>query len=305
VPACFWDLCTCPDSQPCGEHDGFRCSILDGRTITSERDIVDDLTRRLEAAAATATGDVARLDEERARLEARAAEVERERADFERALSSASSIADRREVIRKAERLQQKYERTFDELMALGRDLDALVEPSQVAIARGFAAIRDPFSDPTGYCPCYDRKLDALTLLSALIKGEQTTIGNLQALRAAFRANVAAAVKPVLSLGFVFGQITALAYVFLGLGAATFLIFVAGLVLILVLLSLLIALFKIDSELDAAIARLLRFLLAYYRVQQIPTCAQAVTPEEIEEAEKRWFERFREAIWEPTAPVPG
>src|SRR4051812_32206037 len=99
MPSCFWSLCDCPIEQPCPEHDGSGCSLLNGKAIEKESDVDDAVTHSAEAAIAQLEQDKVRLDAIKRQLEDHKTQLEKEKADLEKMAQNAGSRAQRQAVI--------------------------------------------------------------------------------------------------------------------------------------------------------------------------------------------------------------
>ncbi len=273
MPICFWKLCHCPDQQPCVEHVGIGCSILNGRAIAVETDVDDPVTRAAEVAIAQLERDRQRVDEIRRRLEDRKAQLERERQELEQQAAAADSRRDRRAVVEKERELARRHEHLSDELVALTDEIDALGNSAMTAMATVSGALKIPYSDPTGYCACYDDKLRQLSALAAQIMAELATLA---AAMVAYNAARAAAI-PKLRVTFTIALLVfLLMFIFLSLGAA---LVVGGfLALMFTAITVVGLAFQMAVRRAAMLQsrlRLLKLRLSYYRIQQIPTCQPA------------------------------
>jgi hypothetical protein len=274
MPICFWNLCHCPDAQPCTEHTGTGCSIVNGQPITDPSQVDDAVTRAGEVAIGKITGDMQRADAIVRQLEARKAELERERDDFERESRDADSYSKRRALIQRERDIARRNEKLGDELTALAEELHALGNSAQVAVAPLSNALQIPFSDPTGYCTCYQAKVAQLQALAAQIAAEQVTLG---AATTAYNA-ARAVVIPKLKITFSIASVVFLA-IFLLLGGAVGAVigaFVALLFTAVTVVGLAVQLGMRRAAVLRSRARLYALWLSYYRLQTIPTCVRSV-----------------------------
>lgn len=274
MPICFWNLCHCPDAQPCVEHTGTGCSIVNGTAIGNVTQVVDANTRAGEVALGSLGVDTQRADAIVLQLETRKAEIERERSELETAGQQANTMAKRRAVIARQRAIARRYARLGDELTALAAELDRLGDTAQVAVAPLSAALQIPYADPSGYCACYRAKLAQLQALATQITAELATMA---AANAAYNAARAAAI-PKLRLTFTLaaGVFIAL-FILLGVPAGLVLAaFIALLFTAVTVLGLAVQLGMRRSALLRSRAALYALWLDYYRIQTIPTCQRSV-----------------------------
>ncbi len=270
MPACFWILCHCPDQEPCAEHTGTGCSFLGGRFISAEDQVGDAVTRECEAALAQLDRDSQRLDQIKAQLEARKAELERDRQDLDQQAAAASTRADRQAVVNREREIERKYRNLETEVRDLVREIDNLGNASMTAMTTVSGRLLIPYSDPSGYCECYQEKLRQLARLATSITAELATLA---AATAAFNAAKAAAI-PKLRITFTLAAGIFLA-LFIILGVPQGLVvaaFIALLFAAITVIGLVIQLASRRSAMLASRKRLLALRLSYYRIQQIPTC---------------------------------
>jgi hypothetical protein len=283
MPICFWNRCHCPDAQPCVEHVGTGCSLINGVAITAASQVNDANTRAGEVALGRLTGDTQRVDAIIRDLEARKADIERERRELEQAAQQADSRSKRRAVVDRERAIEARYRTLSDDLVALTDELHALGNSAQIAVAPLSAALRIPFSDPTGYCTCYDAKLAQLHGLAAQIAAEQATMA---AANAAYNA-ARAVVIPKLRFTFtIAGTVFLLIFIILGLGTGVVIAaFVALLFTAITVLGLAIQTGVRRAALLASRARLYALWLSYYRTQTIPTCLPTVVDDGCDDGE--------------------
>jgi hypothetical protein len=280
MPRCFWSACTCPDSQPCAEHNGAHCSEANGGLIAKVEDVDDALTQYAELSLIRMDDDGTRLEVIRGRLETRYREMEDEKRRLDLALANARSYSDRRAAVKLADQLNAKYRQVDQDMRSVEYELEILAEQWRWASARVLARLVQPYADPSGYCLCYDTKKQRLAAIQSLFAAEQTAIAATMAQLVALRNEQKMGygefgkAKQQLTL---FGLMVVLAWVIVGLtpaGAAAALI-AGGLILILLLWARLMHMRTLVARLHAAQRRLLKLFLLYYRVQQISTCRTA------------------------------
>jgi hypothetical protein len=273
MPSCYWSLCDCPQKQPCPEHDGAGCSVLNGKLIANEADIDDAVTRSTEAAIAQIEGDAARVEAIRTTLEARKAELEKARNDLEQEAQRASSMADRKALVDHQRAIAAKYANLSAEITGYVNEIDALGNSYITAATTISKAIVQPYTDPAGYCACYQAKLADLNRLSGLITTEMATMAAATASLNAAKTAVFPKLKFTLTVA-----IGAVLIVFIIMG------FWPGLALAALVSSMFVAITVAGLAIQFAVHRhalltsrvaLLGYWLSYYRVQQVPTCVKA------------------------------
>lgn len=274
MPICFWNLCHCPDIQPCVEHTGRGCSIVNGTAITNATQVDDAITRGAEVALGNLGSDIQRVGEITRQLEARKADLERERSELERDANAADSMSERRAVVERERAIARRYERLGDELTAVVDELEALGNPAQVAVAPLSAALVIPYSDATGYCACYQEKLRQLSALAAQITAELATLATATAAYNAARTIILPKLRVTFTIAF-----GVLILVFVILGVAAGLVIGAFLALMFTAITVVALAIQLGTRRAAVLqsrVRLYKLWLSYYRIQQIPTCIQNV-----------------------------
>lgn len=273
MPICFWNLCHCPDAQPCVEHTGTGCSIVNGTAITSATQVEDALTRAAEVALGNLSGDLQRAEEITRQLEARKVALERERADFERQANAAGSMSERRAVVQRQRAIAERYARLDGELRAVVAEITALGNAAQVSVAPLSAALVIPYSDAAGYCACYSEKVRRLGAINAQITAELATLGAATAAfngtRATFRPAIPFAAPAILIL-----------LLFIIISAGVGYLITALVTACLTAMAVLTLAGTIAAQKSAILqsqVRLYKLWLSYYRVQQIPTCQKAAS----------------------------
>jgi len=275
MPICFWNLCHCPDAQPqpCVEHTGTGCSIVNGTAITNAAQVDDAITREAEVALGNLSGDLQRAEEITRQLEARKTDLERERADFERQANAADSMSERRAVVQQQQAIAQRYARLDGELRAVTAEINALGNSARVSVAPLSAALIIPYSDAAGYCACYSEKVRQLGSIRSQITAELATLA---AATAAFNGT-RAGIRPIAPFALP-GVLVLLLFIVIGAGLGFLLTaLVTACLTALAVLTLAATLAAQKSAILQSQVRLYKLWLSYYRIQQIPTCQQAAT----------------------------
>ena len=283
MPICFWNLCHCPDAQPCTEHTGTGCSIVNGTAVTDEKQIDDAVTRGGEAAIAKTESDKQRVEQIVRDLEARKAQLERERSELERQANDADSRDERRAVVEQQRVLMRRHQNLEAEVRALAAEIDGLGAPAAALVAPLSAALKRPYTDAAGYCACYTEKLARLTALDGQITTETTNLGTVTASYNAARTVVLPKLRITFTLAFV---IFLMAFIWLSVGAA--LVVGAFLALLFTAASVVGLAAQLGTRRSAVFqsrAALYTLWLSYYRVQQIPTCIRDVDVDDDEHEE--------------------
>jgi multidrug efflux pump subunit AcrA (membrane-fusion protein) len=312
MPQCFWQLCTCPDTQPCPEHKGLECSILNGRLITKPEDVNDALTAEAELSLVAMDADDTRLRQLTTQLETRKRDLEREKQDIERMLRNASGYSERKAAVARAKDLDARLSNLDSELRAILDELDVLERRWKWAVNRVSSRLILPYADPNGYCACYTRKVNRLSAVASMFAREQAIIAAVTAEMNAIRvqlqigflqftnlklANTLAASLTILMFLLTGSLLTAILTLLVGLAAISIGLFI-----------LMLHKMTLTARSLAAQRRLLKLFLLYYRLQQIPTC-RPPQPEDLE-----WllfwqwlFEEFGddEPPPGPSPPPPG
>ena len=288
---CYWQLCHCPDATPCSEHQGIKCSLFNGATVTSASEVKDSVTRGLEAAILMLAHDQNRIDAVKAKLETEKSNLEREKSDIEREAHAAKDRTERRAVEDHANKTNEKIKKLADELSSALDELDAMTMRWQTAVSTGSSRLMIPYSDASGYCACYDRKKQRLALLAGRISAEQATYAALLAQYNTLKASI----LPVLlnvktwATGLVSLAIL-LAWLWFAFNEAALIAILVGLIVVaLALLGLIMQVVSLQSQMDASQRRLALLILIYYRLQRISTCQKEQA--ELED-EWDWFEQF-------------
>jgi uncharacterized FlaG/YvyC family protein len=271
---CYWQLCHCPDATPCGEHNGFHCSEVNGAIVTDETKIKDSVTNALEAALLMFDKDQVKIDATKTTLETQRSMLEREKDEIERDAKAAKNRAERQAVAERAERTNERIKKLADEISKITDELEAMNTRWQIAIATGSNRLILPYTDTSGYCACYNRKTQRLAVIATSIANEQANYGAALAQYNSINAAALAYLTDVRNWkgGFVTAAIFA-AWFYLGIGETAALAILVGLIVIaLALLALNIYMFNLLSRMEAAEKRLAALILMYYRLQQISTC---------------------------------
>jgi hypothetical protein len=274
MPSCYWSLCDCPKTHPCPEHDGTGCSVLNGKQITTEADVDDAVTRSTEAAIAQLQGDVARLTQIRNVLQAKKAQLEKERSDLEQQSQAATNRAERQAVIDQQRAIAAKHANLSAEITGYVNEIDGLGTSYVTAATTISTAIVLPYSDPAGYCACYQAKLADLNRLSGLITTEMATLAAATASLNAAKTAVVPKLKFTLTVA---TGVVLIVFIILGFWAGLAIAaFLSLMFVALTVVGLAIQLgVRQNARLVSRIA-LLGYWLSYYRVQQVPTCLKAV-----------------------------
>ncbi len=288
---CYWQLFNCPGTQPCTEHTGLTCRMVNGFPITADSQISDAISTALEALVANLDGDAQKLADMKARVEAHKVALEQERDDIQRLVNAADSWSDRRDVVTAAEQAEKNADAVRKELLKTAEDMDALASGWQMALAKGTNRLIRPFTDTTGYCSCYDRKKQLLAAIDTHIATQQSIYGSNLAAFASVRSMVIQYYQYAAGGGF---GILVTIWVYFGVGslAALQATLVFLIVIAIALAALLLYVMSLKSNMLAAQRQLALLVLLYYRVQRIPTCVKA--PAAMTDAE--WLEWFWEQL---------
>ena len=272
MPSCFWSLCDCPIEQPCPEHDGTGCSLINGKAIEKEADVADAITHAAEAAIAQLEGDTVRLDEIRKTLEDHKTQLEKERDGLEKQAQQAKTKAQRQALVDEERAIAKRHEHLEAEIKALVAEIDALGASFATAAAKITAALAIPYSDPAGYCTCYKAKLADLTKLAGKITVERTTLAAATTAYNSARAGVVPKLKITFSIAI--GIFVWLFVMFGTFKGRVFAAFIALLITAIVVVGLCLQLYSLKRAMLQSRIALLKLLLSYYRTQQIPTCVK-------------------------------
>lgn len=291
MPICYWQLCHCPDASPCAEHQGFRCSLFNGASVSSESQINDSITRTLEAALLMMDGDRVEIDAAKATFETQKTLLETEKSEIERDVKAATNSSERRAVIERAEKTNERIKKLADEIQTITDKLDAMTARWQTAIATGTNRLMLPYSDTTGYCECYDRKKQRLAVIAAQIGTEQAKFATALMEYNAMRATVMSYLTDVRNWkGGILTLIIVAAWIYLGMSQAAINAISVGLFIIaLALFAVLIRAINLVAQMDAAEKRIAALVLMYYRLQQISTCKKEGSDAEDDSPWYDWF----------------
>jgi hypothetical protein len=272
MAVCYWQLCDCPTNQPCTEHKGLGCSILNGVTITSDVQVKDANTAGGDAAIAQLSGDKQTLAQLKTQLEARKAEIERDKADLDATFRNATNRAQRRAAVDKSEAIAKKYEHLNDELRNVMDQITATGVAPQVAVSRLTSRLIIPYAATGGYCSCYQRKQQVLAAIASQLAAEQARHGALLVQYNTYKAQVYPDLKFTFTIasGFVIFM-----FVYFGVGVGLASVLVTELVVVLILIAMIIDVLNMQADLLASEAKIAALALGYYRIQQIPSCTPA------------------------------
>jgi hypothetical protein len=276
---CYWRLCHCPDGSPCLEHAGYNCGRWNTVAVQNLSQIQDAFTRDAELAIAALAADQRRANDIRRRLRDRHDELERERNDVELALRSARTRGERRVAADRLERLYDRVPKLHQELLQTQKDLASINARVTTAGSQISLYLIVPYSDPWGYCACYDAKRNQL----AAIAGQRDRARQALTPLLMERGRIAAQFNNLFSLtpdpNNLLKVFTTLAIamgilVFVLAGGLTAAIaFCMGVLAFYVILFALLAdLVRVDARIMAVRQRMAALDLAYYRVQSITTC---------------------------------
>ncbi len=274
MPACYWQLCHCPDVDPCSEHDGVECSMAGGTTVTAESQINDAITSALEAALLMMDRDQIEIDAAKTTLEVQKTLLETEKIEIDRDIKAAKNRTERRAVLERAEKTNERIKKLADEIQSVTDKLDAMATRWQTAIATGTNRLVLPYADTTGYCECYNRKKQRLAVIAAQIATEQAKFAAAMMQYNATRASIMSYLTDVRNWrGGILTLIIVAAWIYLGMSQAAINTIGIGLIILaLALYAVLIYAINLVSQMDAAEKRLTALVLMYYRLQQISTC---------------------------------
>ncbi len=281
MPICYWNLCHCPDAQPCSEHSGLGCSRWGSQTIQSLSQVSDPITHDAELAAVALDNDQAEANRLRQDLERKKADLEREKNDLEQAFNSADSYSERRAVARRIEGMYDRLAKIQPELQQTIADLNTLNARASVRGALIGTYLIVPYSSASGYCACYTEKQNRLAAIASQRAAEVAKLTPLFAQRAAIGQQVLGLFSSLPNPANIFkitGSLTfvamLIAFIFLGIKAALIALLIGLIVIAIILITMIILLLSIDSQIMAVRQRIVRLDLQYYRLQSISTCVR-------------------------------
>lgn len=286
---CFWKLCDCPTrspANPCTQHAGFDCSILNGQVITSEAQVSDPLTTQIEDAIARVDTLATRVQQLQADVQRLKDEVEREQRELEQQVDSASNYSERKAAFDAAERSSERIRRRKNEILQKTEDLEALINDPVPELQVGYSSLMIPYADPTGACACYQAKVAQLASLNTQITTEGLRLYTLQS--TTFPTAIKNVKVSLIGLGVpVFAGIVLflsfIKVVVFGIGIlSVFPPIAAAIALLLafaVILGFLLYAILVAQDILATRKRVLALILSYYRIQQIPTCRIPAVPD--------------------------
>jgi hypothetical protein len=303
MPICFWKLCHCPDGTPCVEHDGAECSQLNGVNITKESDVSDALTGAIAVAIATLEGEKAAAEKARKQMEDKRTEIEKDLSDLQNLIDNATDRAGRRAVRDKYEELYKKYTNTITDLGDALDRYQRIVQYPIGQIGRTQPSLIIPYSDPAGYCACYQEKLKRLAAVAGALAAEQANFANLAASLNTYRQTVRNYYKYATTLAVVAGGTLAwFLYIYLGItfwGWQTLLILIA---VAAVLAGMIAYVLYMEHLIAASQILILKLMLEYYELQSIPTCKK--TGSSASSGGTGWWEDLMEMINKALTPPP-
>jgi hypothetical protein len=178
---CYWQLCHCPDAQPCVEHSGHQCSQIGNTFITDEHQVSDANTQSLEQLLSRLQlldDGLLRLYEE---MQQEEAELKRRDEELKRNYENATTRAQRESVADDIRSLFGHCSEELDRFRRVWLEAERIEGQEQTQFGRSLGLLMMPFSDPTGYCSCYTEKRARLDALSQKIATEQAWIAHLLA----------------------------------------------------------------------------------------------------------------------------
>jgi len=270
MATCYWQLCDCPTVQPCTEHAGLHCSILNGKAVSDPTQINDAVTLALDARIKELDGDAKKLAEIKARIEAYKARLEKDKADIERAMDAATNRSERSAAVDQAKQANDRADETAQEILKIAQELNTLSTPWMLTAMGASGRLITPFIDTTGYCSCYARKQQALAAVAAEIASQRAIYVANWTAYSSFRTTMINYYRYVLG-GLVAIEIGI--WIWFGIGKAAL---VATLVFeIVIVIALVAAIAYVEvllSRMNEATRQIALLTELYYRVQQIPTC---------------------------------
>ena len=96
------------------------------------------------------------------------------------AINGANSYSSRKQAVAEVEQGVNRSKAWRDDFKEFTLGSSGIGEKNVPAIDRGLSRLLIPYSDPNGYCACYQRKLNRLTALAARITTDSTTLRTLQ-----------------------------------------------------------------------------------------------------------------------------
>lgn len=278
---CYWTKCSCPNQQPCAEHAGWNCGRW-GNVVVTDVSVIDDtVTRDAERALVALDQNRQRVETFQRDLEQKRAELELERREVERMLGAARSMGERRVAARRLEAAYDRLPQLNQQLQQVLSDLAVLTSRASAIGGAISTYLIVPYSNPTGYCTCYDDKRGRLAALAGPRSQHQATLSSLLAQRGSLMAQVtptfssvpshADPIKVILSI-----SVAAALILFIISGAGAAIIgFLLGIILLNILLfSTALSVMDIDRQVMVVRSRIVALDLQYYRLQQITTCQQ-------------------------------
>ncbi|MBT6048294.1 MAG: hypothetical protein HOI47_07300 [Candidatus Scalindua sp.] len=271
---CYWKLCSCPDSQPCSEHHGNHCGLFNGLQITNNNQVADSITSNADAAIQRMTADEAAIDAEIARSEARKKQLEEMKRELEAAFDGAQTISQRRAAIQKGKQAYSTAADVNQEIIAVTQKISALTTGWQSAFSVMSTRLIQPYSDPTGFCDCYNSKIKQLASINGQINTAMTAYNADRAELAIYQTNIVNIVK---TPGTIVAGLGIWAYIIFGVGAALLkALFVILLFVAILVYALLIRILFIVKRMARLSRQIQGFQLIYYRVQNIGTCQKFI-----------------------------
>ena len=273
MPICFWNVCHCPDATPCAEHGGSGCSNLNGRNITKESDVSDAVTGAISVAIATLEGEKAAAEQARKKMEDTRKEIEKDHDDLYALIKDASDRASRRAVREKYDELLKKYQNTLQQLGDALDRYNSIVQYPIGQIGRTQPLLIIPYSDPTGYCACYDEKGKRLAAVAAALATEQANLARLAGTLLTIRQTCRKYYKYAGTIIVVAGSALAwFLYIYLEIAFFGMWTLVILLAVAVTLAAILANLLYLEHAIAASQILILKLMLQYYQIQSIPTC---------------------------------
>jgi hypothetical protein len=309
MPSCFWQLCHCPDQQPCLEHAGFFCGRWNGQ-------VVDTVTRDAELSIVRLTADSADLDRIRIQLDARRAALEAEAREIERGLNQPGTFDERRALVSKMFGTANRNASLNAEIAQALADLSAINQRAMTAGGLIATHLVVPYTSPAGYCACYAAKQAQLASVIEAANREQanvltplvTQLGVLsgQIMTLFSGGNVS---RIGLLLGGLKAAAALAAFILIGVKVSFLLSFLALLLFAIFLLYLIVQAVTLQIRIAQSRARIVKLHLAYYRIQEISTCQRALVPPPAApllppsfQLENAWWRRLIEEVGPPAPP---
>jgi len=193
---------------------------------------------------------------------------------LEAAFDGAQTISQRRAAIQKGKQAYSTAADVNQEIIAVTQKISALTTGWQSAFSVMSTRLIQPYSDPTGFCDCYNSKIKQLASINGQINTAMTAYNADRAELAIYQTNIVNIVK---TPGTIVAGLGIWAYIIFGVGAALLkALFVILLFVAILVYALLIRILFIVKRMARLSRQIQGFQLIYYRVQNIGTCQKFI-----------------------------